>query len=181
MGESHPAQSKVVLEVCPDDLIVPLPNNTPATLTSAQKFTLLKLAGPRYNPHTNVIKMSCEKYPNAAQNKRYLSDVLDKLIETAKTGDSFADVPLDLRHGKKLKPRDKRVFPESWLVNEQRQKQLAADRAQRYLPQVEGDLNVVDGSRIMEAAIAASPALRGDMIASVLAEKVKSGKARLRR
>lgn len=74
MGEYHPAEKKVVVQFSPADM----------GLTPAQADKLRKLAGPRYNPTTDVIKMSSEKYEHQAQNKRYLSDLVDKLIEAAK-------------------------------------------------------------------------------------------------
>lgn len=168
MGEQHPAQSKVVLEVSPTDLTLRQPSTKRAVLSEAQRLTLLKLAGPRYDPHKDIIKMSCEKYPSAAQNKRYLSDVLDSLIDAAKTGDSFADIPLDLRHAKK--PRTKHIFPADWLLNEQKVKQLAADRQEVLLPGASVS-EVVDGAKVYRAAVAASAELRGDLIAAVVQDK----------
>jgi len=46
----------------------------------------MKLAGPRYNPEKKVIKMSCERFEHQAQNKRYLGDLVQKMIEAAKVG-----------------------------------------------------------------------------------------------
>lgn len=74
MGEFHPAEKKVVVQFCPDDL----------GLTEQQQLKLAKIAGPRYNPETNIIKMSCEMYEHQAQNKRYLGDLVEKMIATAK-------------------------------------------------------------------------------------------------
>lgn len=79
MGEEHPAESKVVLEFSPLDL----------HLTVQERSKLIKLAGVRYNPDTEVVKMSCEMFQHLAQNKRYLSDVLDKLIAAARVSLSF--------------------------------------------------------------------------------------------
>lgn len=76
MGEFHPAERKVVVEFCPDDL----------DLTGVQRRKLMKLAGPRYNPEKGVIKMSCESFEHPAQNKRYLGDLIAKLIAEAKVG-----------------------------------------------------------------------------------------------
>lgn len=74
MGESHPAERKVVVTFCPPDL----------GLTPAQELKLKKLAGARYNPEKDEIKMSCESFDHQAQNKRYLRDQANKLIEAAK-------------------------------------------------------------------------------------------------
>jgi small subunit ribosomal protein S35 len=77
MGEFHPADRKVVVEFSPVDL---------ADLTPAQQLKLKKLAGSRYNPEKDTIKMSCERFEHQAQNKRYLGDLVDKMIATAKVG-----------------------------------------------------------------------------------------------
>lgn len=53
-------------------------------LTPAQKDKLRKLVGPRLDPEKDIVKMSCESYDHAAQNKRYLLELVDKLIATAK-------------------------------------------------------------------------------------------------
>jgi len=45
------------------------------------KFKLL--CGPRYNFETDVVHMSCDQYPYPAQNKRWLSDKLDEMIQLA--------------------------------------------------------------------------------------------------
>lgn len=77
MGEFHPADRKVVVEFCPNDL---------ADLTELQRMKLKKLAGARYNPEKDIVKMSCEKFEHQAQNKRYLGDTVQKLIAAAKVG-----------------------------------------------------------------------------------------------
>jgi small subunit ribosomal protein S35 len=74
MGEFHPAEKKVVVQFCPNDL----------GLTEQQQSKLAKLAGSRYNPETNLIKMSCEMFEHQAQNKRYLGDLVEKMITEAK-------------------------------------------------------------------------------------------------
>lgn len=74
MGEFHPAERKVVVEFCPADL----------GLTEVQQSKLKKLLGPRYNPETEVVRMSCEQFEHQAQNKRYLGDMVEKLIAEAK-------------------------------------------------------------------------------------------------
>lgn len=74
MGEFHPAENKVVVEFCPKDL----------PLDEAQQLKLKKLLGPRYNPETDIAKMSCEQFEHQAQNKRYLGDVINSLVDKAK-------------------------------------------------------------------------------------------------
>lgn len=75
MGEHHPAEKKVVVEFCPEDM----PN-----LTDVQRMKLKKLAGTRYNPEKDIIKMSSEMYESQAQNKRYLGDRVDELLREAR-------------------------------------------------------------------------------------------------
>ena len=75
MGEQHPAEKKVVLEFSPADM---------PRLTKLQTEKLRKLAGVRYNPETDVIKMSCEMFETQAQNKRYLGDVVQSLLTEAR-------------------------------------------------------------------------------------------------
>lgn len=74
MGELHPAESKVVVEFSPRDL----------GLNDAQQLKLKKLLGVRYDPEIDIAKMSCEQYEHQAQNKRYLSDVVNTLVAQAK-------------------------------------------------------------------------------------------------
>uniref|UniRef100_A0A8H7NFQ6 Small ribosomal subunit protein mS35 mitochondrial conserved domain-containing protein n=1 Tax=Bionectria ochroleuca TaxID=29856 RepID=A0A8H7NFQ6_BIOOC len=116
MGDTHPAEKKVVVQFAPDDL----------GLTPVQAEKLKKLAGPRYNPETEFVKISCESYTHPAQNKRYLSNLVDDLIAAAKDPkDTFEDIPLDTRHHK---TQEKPKFPKEWLVTEDRQKFLEEDR-----------------------------------------------------
>lgn len=142
MGESHPAENKVVMELCSSDL-------TPTCLTEEQRITLLKLAGTRYNPAKDLIKMSCEKFPSRAQNKRFLGDMINSLIKEAKEGDSFKDVPLDLRHHK---PRARFSFPQEWAMTEERKAELEAKREQRKKAQLDR-LHVVDGTAVIGEAM----------------------------
>lgn len=148
LGEVHPAESKVVVELASKDL-------TPKYLSEEQRLTFLKLVGPRYNPDTDIVKMSCEKFSSRAQNKRYLGDLVNTLIKEAKEGDSFADIPLDQRHHK---PKVKLTFPKEWVMTEHRRKQLAARRADQQRQEVERAA-IVDGNAILAEAVVRSPAL----------------------
>ena len=51
LGEQHPAEKKVVMEFCTADM---------PGLTEIQRAKLKKLCGVRYNPETDIVKMSCE-------------------------------------------------------------------------------------------------------------------------
>lgn len=74
MGEKHPAESKVVCEFATIDL----------GLAPPERLKLIKLVGVRYNPETDIVRMSCEMFEHQAQNKRYLSDLVDTLMNEAK-------------------------------------------------------------------------------------------------
>ncbi|OHE95306.1 hypothetical protein CORC01_09451 [Colletotrichum orchidophilum] len=152
MGEYHPAEKKVVMQFSPADL----------GLTEVQADKLRKLVGPRYNPETDIVKMSSEKYEHQAQNKRYLSNLLDDLIASAKDPkDTFKDIPLDTRHHVfKNKPK----FPKEWRMTEERRKELDGYRL-RTLEIDAGKLEegqVIDGTEKIEQFLAApSPEAEG--------------------
>ncbi|KAJ5544727.1 hypothetical protein N7535_006886 [Penicillium sp. DV-2018c] len=160
MGEQHPAEPKVVVELASEDL-------TPTYLTEAQRQTFLKLAGTRYNPQTDTVRMSSEKFASRAQNKRYLLDVVNSMIKEAKEGDSFADVPLDLRHHK---PKTRLEFPEHWNMTEARRNQLAARRKER-LAAEESRPALVDGNSIVSQAIKSLPSLNPALQAKAAEER----------
>ncbi|KAI0594616.1 mitochondrial ribosomal subunit protein-domain-containing protein [Biscogniauxia sp. FL1348] len=137
MGEFHPAESKVVVEFSPQDM----------PLNDAQKLKLKKLLGPRYNHDTDIAKMSCEQFEHQAQNKRYLGDLINKLLEKAKDPtDMFEDVALDTRH---TKTRTKPQFPAEWRMTEERRKFLAEAREAALLidQQKEKAGNLIDGAQ----------------------------------
>ncbi|ODM22815.1 hypothetical protein SI65_00404 [Aspergillus cristatus] len=161
MGEQHPAEPKVVVELSTKDL-------TPKYLTEAQRQTFLKLVGPRYNPDTDIVRMSCERFNTRAQNKRYLGDVINNLVKEAKEGDSFADVPLDLRHHK---PKRQLRFPKEWIMTEQRKKQLEARRAER--ERSEEKRQIVDGSAVFAEAARTLPELNPALRAQASNEREK--------
>lgn len=141
MGEYHPAGKKIVLEFCTGDL---------PDLTEAQRIKLIKLVGPRYNPETDIVKMSCEMFETQAQNKRYLGDLVDTLmLEAQDSADMFEDVPFDFRHHK-FKPRIE--FPDAWKMTPEKQAQLAEIRQQQMLAEQARENNdqIADGLGIIE-------------------------------
>lgn len=141
MGETHPAEKKIVVEFCTSDL---------SQLTDAQRIKLIKLVGPRYNPESDIIKMSCEMFETQAQNKRYLGDLVDTLLAEAKdSSDTFSDVPLDFRHHKFKR---KIEFPMSWRLTPEKKEKLEGEREQRLLLERERELNgqLVDGVEAIE-------------------------------
>jgi len=158
MGEFHPAERKVVVEFCPADL----------GLTDAQQLKLKKLAGPRYNPEKDVVKMSCESYEHQAQNKRYLGDLVNRLIAEAKNDeDMFEDIPLDTRHHRiRAKPK----FPKEWRMTEERRKELEAIRLQSRLldQQREKEGTLVDGGQTVQAFFLEEKKNTGEKVAELV-------------
>ncbi len=114
---------------------------------------VIKLAGPRYNPSTNIVKLSCEKFDTQSQNKRFLGDTISNLINEAKNGkDSFEDVPFDFRHHT---PKKKVEFPKEWVLTKER-KQYLEDKRQKtaYLEdQRAGNGQLVDGIKVLETSL----------------------------
>ncbi|KAK0733272.1 mitochondrial ribosomal subunit protein-domain-containing protein [Lasiosphaeria miniovina] len=147
MGELHPADRKVVVEFCPKDV---------PGLSEAQQLKLKKLAGPRYNPEKDIVKMSCERFEHQAQNKRYLGDTVSKMIETAKDPtDMFEDIPLDTRHHTfKVKLK----YPKEWYINTKRREELEALRKQSLLldEQRRATGGLIDGVSIIKKNLLAA-------------------------
>ncbi|KAH6690499.1 37S ribosomal protein S24 [Plectosphaerella plurivora] len=169
MGEYHPAEKKVVVQFAPKDL----------GLTPVQTEKLKKLAGTRYNPSKDLIKMSCESFGQPAQNKRYLSDLVDKLIVEAKDPkDTFEDIPLDTRHHTfKTKPK----YPKEWYLTRERKLELAAQRAQALgldkAREAEGKL--VDGVKSIDTFLAPPVKAKKEVLGKeTLAEMVTANRAR---
>lgn len=143
LGESHPAANKVVVEFSPSDL----------GLTAQQRAKLIKLSGPRYNPSSDLIKLSTEQFDTQTQNKRFLGETIESLIAEAKDAtDTFEDVPFDFRH---YKPKVHHEFPKEWILTEERKKYLAAKRAEsaRLEDEKKGNGMLVDGRTIIETSL----------------------------
>ncbi|KAF1911509.1 mitochondrial ribosomal subunit protein-domain-containing protein [Ampelomyces quisqualis] len=143
LGESHPAINKVVVEFDPTDLSLP----------DHSLFKLIKLAGPRYNPSTSVIKLSCEKFDTQAQNKRYLGETITTLVAEAKdTTDLFDDVPFDFRHHK---PKKRAEFPEKWVLTPQRKAYLERKRIETAKLEDERRENgtMIDGKMLIDTSL----------------------------
>lgn len=172
MGEKHPAANKVVVEFCPSDL---------PDLTQQQRNKLIKLTGARYNPDTDIVKMSCESFSTQAQNKRYLGDLMDSLIHEAKDGkDTFEDVPFDFRHHK---PKRRFEYPKDWLMTPERRKVLDDRRnAQQLLDQQrEAEGKLLNGAEIIDKELAApvrKPALESVAALSAATPKRSAKRAR---
>ncbi|KAF2258035.1 hypothetical protein CC78DRAFT_538107, partial [Lojkania enalia] len=147
LGESHPAANKVVVQFSPSDL----------SLTHLQKNKLIKLAGPRYNPSLDVVKLSCEIYDTLPQNKRFLGETIKELIEEAKDeSDSFEDVPFDFRHYKR---KIRHEFPKEWILTAERKKYLEEKRVKLLKAEEERTQNgsLVDGQKVIERSLPFTP------------------------
>ncbi|KAF2404050.1 hypothetical protein EJ06DRAFT_470787 [Trichodelitschia bisporula] len=156
MGEQHPAAKKVVVEFAPKDL---------PDLTDVQRDKLIKLCGVRYNPGTESVKMSCEAFETQAQNKRYLGDLVDTLLDEARDPkDTFEDVPFDFRHHQ---PKPFHAFPDEWRLTPERRAKLEAKRklAIEADAQREAAGQLVDGTAVITEGLkmrgAAEPMLVG--------------------
>ena len=163
MGETHPGSKKIVVEFCTRDL---------RALTEPQRIKLIKLVGPRYNPESDIVKMSSEMFETPAQNKRYLGDLVDTLIEEAKDEtDTFEDVPLDFRHHK-FKPKVE--FPEGWKLTRAKKARLEEDRKLRLEREGEREAQgkLVEGARVVEEAMMKLPA-RDERTTSLVAQQGK--------
>ena len=151
LGEEHPAEKKVVLEFSTADL----------PLEPKQRLKLIKIVGVRYNPQTDIVKMSCEMFETQAQNKRYLGDLVDTLMMESRNQsdaeggtDAFDDVPVDFRHVKwKTKPQ----FPETWKLTPERKAQLKRERAERAQAEAERIENgeMVNGAILIKESLKA--------------------------
>lgn len=111
IGESHPAERKVAVQIKVSDL----------GLNEAETHKLKLLAGQRYNHIDDLLVMSSDKFIEPAQNASFLNDIINDLIVESKSNpEEFADVPLDKRHteAKLLKKtrKNKRIipFPKEW-------------------------------------------------------------------
>ncbi|KAH9937198.1 mitochondrial ribosomal subunit protein-domain-containing protein [Fomitopsis serialis] len=136
-GEEHPASLKRTI-------VVPVARLPLKDEAAIHKFKLL--TGSRWTPEPPVnsgispleespehgyFSVSCEDFPMPAQNLKWASDALDRLLtEANNTKDSFVDVPLDTRHIEAKKRKEAkgdhvygrrnvrpsiRDFPKEWL------------------------------------------------------------------
>lgn len=138
-GAQHPADKKVVVEFAPNDI---------SDLTEVQRMKMIKLAGVRYNPSTGLIKIASESMETQAQNKRYLGDLINKLIKESKDPkDTFEDVPVDFRHHK---PKAFHKLPEGWKLTPERKKELE-EKKRKALEADTGKL--VDGNAAITEAL----------------------------
>lgn len=153
MGEPHNGARRVVVEFTPSNL----PGLEPQHMDKAHK-----LLGQRYNSIENTAKMSCSKYPTSAQNKRYLVQLIQNVIDEAKKDDdSFSDIPLDTRHmrnyEKKLRKKA-HTFPDAWIMDEARHSSLAQKRELNRRHELNKIANgeLVDGTEVVRGVLGIS-------------------------
>lgn len=65
-----------------------------ATPAALHKFKLL--AGPRYDPDTDTIKISSDSFPSVEMNIKWASDALDRLIAAAEVRSAHPDNSITL-------------------------------------------------------------------------------------
>lgn len=133
----------MVVEFSPSDL----------GLTSTQRAKLIKLSGPRYNPSSDLIKLSTEQFDTQTQNKRFLGETIQGLIAEAKDNkDTFEDVPFDFRHHK---PKVRHEFPKKWVLTSERKAYLASKRAEaaRLEDQKAGNGELIDGKTVIDTSL----------------------------
>ncbi|ODQ68478.1 hypothetical protein NADFUDRAFT_81431 [Nadsonia fulvescens var. elongata DSM 6958] len=116
MGEkNHDGNNKVIVEFKVADI---------EGLNEIQSHKLKLLAGVRYDYRNDQVKIAGTMFSKPAQNKKYVSDVIDKLIAEAKVdAEKFVSVPLDKRHimrkeAKQHKSWKNQEFPQEWLNSE---------------------------------------------------------------
>lgn len=78
----------------------------------ARKFKIL--SGNKFDHNKDTIKFSSSRFPEAAQNARWLVETFNKLLTESKdlSKDTFEDIPVDTRHNKPQKSAA--AFPEEW-------------------------------------------------------------------
>lgn len=116
VGEDHPSNKKVVLSFKPES----------SGLKGKELHKLKLVAGRRYNMSKNLITLASARFPEQAQNKRFLGDLYSRLIQAAKdTSDDFADIPLNPDSSMKTEKRRFRLYPEHKFPSEWNRPDLA--------------------------------------------------------
>ena len=81
---NHPASKKAVITVSADAI------QTAAGYLdkplAKRKFRIL--AGSRFDPKTDTVKISCDRFPTLSMNQKWCSDALSRLIKEAEVGNA---------------------------------------------------------------------------------------------
>ena len=72
--DTHPADFKVALMVYTYDL----------DLNDDELAVFLRMVGPRYNHHKREVKITCKRFSNRIENKRFAVLTLEKLLAEAR-------------------------------------------------------------------------------------------------
>lgn len=72
--DTHPGDFKVALMVFTKDL----------NLSPDELKVFLRMIGPRYNHNTKEVKITCKRFPNRIENKRFAVLTLEKLLAEAR-------------------------------------------------------------------------------------------------
>lgn len=70
----NPADFKVIMKVSLADL----------GLSIEEQYIFIEMIGPRYNTGKREVSLTCDRFPNRIENKRYLVLLLENLIAEAK-------------------------------------------------------------------------------------------------
>ncbi|KAK9369231.1 mitochondrial ribosomal subunit protein-domain-containing protein [Lipomyces kononenkoae] len=113
MGQEHDSEAKVVVQCKANEVAAAFFGEGEDKKKRLHKFKLL--CGARYNYTTDIVRMSCDNFPNSIQNKQFLVDTLKRLLKESRdlSKDSFEDIPLDTRHVKR-KAKEEPQFPKEW-------------------------------------------------------------------
>jgi small subunit ribosomal protein S35 len=77
LGEEHPLDAKAVMTV---------------KLDEKQRHKFILLCASHYNQATGELRFSCERFPTYNQNKRYLSDILDRVLDEVKVSMEMSNI-----------------------------------------------------------------------------------------
>lgn len=78
---------------------------------AAKRFILL--SDKKFNHHTGIMTFSCARFPESAQNARWLVETFNTLLRECKNPkNDFSDIPVNTCQRKAPKPTTE--FPESW-------------------------------------------------------------------
>jgi small subunit ribosomal protein S35 len=86
LGEEHPLDAKAVMTVKLDALC------RVAQLDEKQRHKFILLCASHYNQATGELRFSCERFPTYNQNKRYLSDILDRVLDEVKVSMEMSNI-----------------------------------------------------------------------------------------
>jgi len=84
--------------------------------TAVKKVKLI--AGARYDPDSDVVKIVCQHRPNRKQNQERIEKMIARLITSAKDkSETFDDIPVEAIVSLTRKPKKAPIpYPESWKI-----------------------------------------------------------------